>query len=165
MSEPIITMRGIVKKYHIGKPNELEILHGIDMDVREGEFVSIVGASGAGKSTLMKIVAGVYIPDQGNMRLREQEIRLTSPLDALQNGIAMIHQELNLMPFMTVAENIWIRREPKNALGFIDHAELRDRTQALFDELNIDIDPEIAIGDFLHGGGSILRLTPQLAQD
>ena len=57
----------------------------------------------------------------------------------------MVHQELNLMPFMTGAENIWIRREPKNALGFIDHAELRDRTQSLFDELNIDIDPEIEI--------------------
>ena len=120
-------------------------LDDVSFRVRPGSVHALMGENGAGKSTLMKIVAGVYIPDQGNMRLREQEIRLTSPLDALQNGIAMIHQELNLMPFMTVAENIWIRREPKNALGFIDHAELRDRTQALFDELNIDIDPEIEI--------------------
>jgi inositol transport system ATP-binding protein len=120
-------------------------LDNVSFRVRPGSVHALMGENGAGKSTLMKIVAGVYIPDQGNMRLREQEIRLTSPLDALQNGIAMIHQELNLMPFMTVAENIWIRREPKNALGFIDHAELRDRTQSLFDELNIDIDPEIEI--------------------
>jgi inositol transport system ATP-binding protein len=93
----------------------------------------------------MKIVAGVYTPDQGSVHLRGSAIVLKSPLDALQNGIAMIHQELNLMPFMTVAENIWIRREPKNALGFIDHAELRKKTKALFVELNIDIDPEIEI--------------------
>ena len=120
-------------------------LDDVSFRVRPGSVHALMGENGAGKSTLMKIVAGVYIPDQGNMRLREQEIRLTSPLDALQNGIAMIHQELNLMPFMTVAENIWIRREPKNALGFINHAELREKTQALFDELNIDIDPEIEI--------------------
>ncbi|MFT3847656.1 MAG: sugar ABC transporter ATP-binding protein [Propionivibrio sp.] len=120
-------------------------LDDVSFRVRPGSVHALMGENGAGKSTLMKIVAGVYIPDQGNMRLREQDIRLTSPLDALQNGIAMIHQELNLMPFMTVAENIWIRREPKNALGFINHAELREKTQALFDELNIDIDPEIEI--------------------
>lgn len=120
-------------------------LDNVSFRVRPGSVHALMGENGAGKSTLMKIVAGIYTPDQGTMRLRESEIQLKSPLDALQNGIAMIHQELNLMPFMTVAENIWIRREPQNMIGIINHAELRDRTQALFDELNIDIDPEIEI--------------------
>jgi inositol transport system ATP-binding protein len=70
---------------------------------------------------------------------------LHGPLDALNNGIAMIHQELNLMPFMTVAENIWIRREPKNRFGFVDHGELKRRTQELFNRLVIDIDPEAEV--------------------
>ena len=76
-----------------------------------------MGENGAGKSTLMKIIAGIYTPDRGDdPPARARRSRSTSPLDALENGIAMIHQELNLMPFMTVAENIWIRREPMNAL-------------------------------------------------
>jgi len=120
-------------------------LDDVQFRVRPGSVHALMGENGAGKSTLMKIVAGIYTPDKGTMHLRGSAITLKSPLDALENGIAMIHQELNLMPFMTVAENIWIRREPKNALGFINHGEMRERTKALFDELNIDIDPEIEI--------------------
>jgi inositol transport system ATP-binding protein len=104
-----------------------------------------MGENGAGKSTLMKIIAGIYQPDSGTLRLRGADIRLASPLDALQNGIAMIHQELNLMPFMTVAENIWIRREPTTKLGFVDHGELRRKTADLFRKLKINLDPEIEV--------------------
>ncbi len=93
----------------------------------------------------MKILAGIYTPDKGDIRLKGIEIQLKSPLDALENGIAMIHQELNLMPFMTVAENIWIRREPKNRLGFIDHGVMHRMTEELFTRLNIAIDPDIEV--------------------
>jgi inositol transport system ATP-binding protein len=106
-----------------------------------------MGENGAGKSTLMKIIAGIYIPDSGSFRLKGQEIRLTSPLEALQYGIAMIHQELNLMNYMTVAENIWIRREPLNGFGFVRHEEMRRRTSELFDRLDINIDPEAEVRD------------------
>ncbi|AFL50369.1 putative ribose/galactose/methyl galactoside import ATP-binding protein 2 [Sinorhizobium fredii USDA 257] len=107
---------------------------------------ALMGENGAGKSTLMKIIAGIYTPDSGTFKWRGQPIRLSSPLDALDNGIAMIHQELNLMAPMTVSENIWIRREPKNRFGFIDHDELRRRTLELFDRLGIDIDPDEQVG-------------------
>ncbi|HWK46261.1 MAG TPA: sugar ABC transporter ATP-binding protein [Stellaceae bacterium] len=120
-------------------------LDNVGFRLRPGSVHALMGENGAGKSTLMKIIAGVFAPDHGDFRMKGREIRLKSPLEALENGIAMIHQELNLMPFMTVAENIWIRREPKMGLGFIDHAEMRRRTQALFDQLSIDIDPEIEV--------------------
>ncbi|MGG6897818.1 sugar ABC transporter ATP-binding protein [Rhizobium sp. BR 315] len=120
-------------------------LDDVSFHLKRGTVHALMGENGAGKSTLMKILAGIYIPDQGEVRLKGVEIRLKSPLDALENGIAMIHQELNLMPYMTVAENIWIRREPKNRLGFVDHTEMRRKTEELFHRLNISIDPEIQV--------------------
>jgi ABC-type sugar transport system ATPase subunit len=78
-------------------------LDNVSFRLRRGHVHALMGENGAGKSTLMKIIAGIYTPDSGSFRLKGQEIRLTSPLDALQYGIAMIHQELNLMAYMTVA--------------------------------------------------------------
>ena len=92
-------------------------LDNVNLRIRRGTVHALMGENGAGKSTLMKIIAGVYQPDTGEIRLKGNQIKIESPLQALEAGIAMIHQELNLMPFMTVAENIWIRREPVNALG------------------------------------------------
>ena len=120
-------------------------LDDVSFRLRAGTVHALMGENGAGKSTLMKIIAGIYQPDSGTFRLRGQEVRLQSPLNALENGIAMIHQELNLMPYMTVAENIWIRREPKTRVGFVDHGELRRKTAALFQKLKINIDPEIEV--------------------
>ena len=122
-------------------------LDNVSFRLKRGHVHALMGENGAGKSTLMKIIAGIYEPDSGSFRLKGQEIRLTSPLDALQYGIAMIHQELNLMNYMTVAENIWIRREPLNGLGFVRHHEMRRRTRELFDRLDIRIDPEAEVRD------------------
>ncbi|MBA8833144.1 sugar ABC transporter ATP-binding protein [Rhizobium leguminosarum] len=120
-------------------------LDDVQFRLKRASVHALMGENGAGKSTLMKILAGIYTPDKGDIRLKGIEIQLKSPLDALENGIAMIHQELNLMPFMTVAENIWIRREPKNRLGFIDHGVMHRMTEELFTRLNIAIDPDIEV--------------------
>ena len=140
-------------------------LDNVAFKVRPGTVHALMGENGAGKSTLMKIVAGVYTPDQGTMRLRGEEITLKSPLDALLKGISMIHQELNLMPFMTVAENIWIRREPINSLGFVNHTELREKTRALFAELNIDIDPEIEIQNLSISNRQMVEIAKAVSYD
>jgi len=120
-------------------------LDNVKFKLRAGTVHALMGENGAGKSTLMKIVAGIYTPDSGSFKLRGQDIRLKNPLDALENGIAMIHQELNLMGPMSVAENIWIRREPANRFGFINHSEMQRRTEELFTRLNIDIDPMVEV--------------------
>jgi inositol transport system ATP-binding protein len=122
-------------------------LDDVSFRLKRGHVHALMGENGAGKSTLMKIIAGIYTPDAGSFRLKGQEIRLSSPLDALQYGIAMIHQELNLMNYMTVAENIWIRREPLNGFGLVRHQEMRRRTQELFDRLDIAVDPEAEVRD------------------
>jgi inositol transport system ATP-binding protein len=122
-------------------------LDNVSFRLKRGTVHALMGENGAGKSTLMKVLAGIYTPDKGVVRLKGAEIRLKSPLDALENGIAMIHQELNLMSLMTVAENIWIRREPLTRFGFVDHGEMERRTEELFKRLNIQIDPEAKVGD------------------
>jgi inositol transport system ATP-binding protein len=141
-SEFLLQVEGVRKEF----PGVVA-LDDVAFRLKPGTVHALMGENGAGKSTLMKIIAGIYRPDSGSFHLRGKDIQLASPLDALENGIAMIHQELNLMPFMTVAENIWIRREPKTVIGFVDHAELHRKTASLFEKLNINIDPEIEVRD------------------
>ncbi|AWC22783.1 sugar ABC transporter ATP-binding protein [Aminobacter sp. P9b] len=121
-------------------------LDNVQLRLKRGSVHALMGENGAGKSTLMKIVAGIYTPDSGSFKLRGEDINLRGPLDALEHGIAMIHQELNLMAPMSVAENIWIRREPLTRLGFVDHGQMRRKTAELFKRLNIDIDPDVQVG-------------------
>lgn len=120
-------------------------LDDVKLQIRPGTVHALMGENGAGKSTLMKVIAGIYQPDSGEVRLRGEVITLESPLKAQESGIAMIHQELLLMNYMTVAENIWIRREPTNQLGFIDHRKMHDMTVSLFQRLNIHLDPEAQV--------------------
>ena len=140
-------------------------LDNVQFKLKRGHVHALMGENGAGKSTLMKIISGIYTPDSGSFRLKGQEIRLNSPLDALQYGIAMIHQELNLMAYMTVAENIWIRREPRNALGFIRHDEMRRRTRELFDRLDIQIDPDVEVRDLSVASRQMVEIAKAVSYD
>ncbi|MFT4014677.1 MAG: sugar ABC transporter ATP-binding protein [Paracoccus sp. (in: a-proteobacteria)] len=138
----VLSIRGIRKEF----PGVLA-LDDVQLKIRPGSVHALMGENGAGKSTLMKIIAGIYQPDAGEILLRGQPVTLSSPLDALEQGISMIHQELLLMNSMTVAENIWIRREPKGAFGLVDHGKMSAMTQELFDRLNIRLDPDALVGD------------------
>ena len=139
-SAPLLEIHGIRK----GFPGVVA-LDNVGFKLRAGTVHALMGENGAGKSTLMKIIAGIYMPDRGDISLKGKKIALKSPIDALNHGIAMIHQELNLMPYMTVAENVWITREPKNRFGFVDHAALYRQTEELFAALNIDIDVRVDV--------------------
>ncbi|MGO4855583.1 sugar ABC transporter ATP-binding protein [Phaeovulum sp. W22_SRMD_FR3] len=136
LPEAILEIEGIRKEF----PGVVA-LDDVQFRLRPGTVHALMGENGAGKSTLMKIIAGVYTPDRGTIRLQGEVVKLNGPLDALEKGIAMIHQELALMPYMTVAENIWIRREPRNMFGVINHTQMAAMTRALFERLNIQIDP------------------------
>src|ERR1700712_3564025 len=139
-------------------------LDNVELRVRPGSVLALMGENGAGKSTLMKIIAGIYQPDAGEIRLKGNRIRIETPLDALEAGIAMIHQELNLMAHMTVAENIWIRREPLR-FGFVDHRELNRRTRALFDHLGIDVDPTSEVRDHSVATRQMIEIAKAVSYD
>ncbi len=140
-------------------------LDDVSFRLKRGHVHALMGENGAGKSTLMKIISGIYTPDSGSFKLKGQEIKLASPLDALRYGIAMIHQELNLMAYMTVAENIWIRREPLNALGFVRHDEMRRQTRALFERLDIGIDPETEVRDLSVASRQMVEIAKAVSYD
>lgn len=143
----------------------VKALSHVQLRVRPGTVLALMGENGAGKSTLMKIIAGIYQPDAGEVRLRGVPVRFETPLQALQSGIAMIHQELNLMPFMTIAENIWLGREPLNALHLVDHGKMRRQTQALLDRLRIALDPEDSVGSLSIAGRQMVEIAKAVSYD
>ncbi len=116
------------------------------MRVRPGTVHALMGENGAGKSTLMKCLIGIYRPDSGVIRIKGETVQFQDTLDALRSGISMIHQELNLVPWMTVAENIWLGREPVK-FGLVDHRQLNKQTQALLNKLNIRLDADSMVGE------------------
>ncbi|SNT76102.1 sugar ABC transporter ATP-binding protein [Paracoccus seriniphilus] len=122
-------------------------LDDVQLRIRPGSVHALMGENGAGKSTLMKIIAGIYSPDRGEVRFAGKPLNIRTPIDALNSGIAMIHQELNLMNSMTVAENVWIGREPRNGFGLIDHAKMNRMAADLFADLNIKLNPRAMVGD------------------
>jgi len=140
MTEALLLMEGIEKSF----PG-VHALSGCRFELRSGEVHALVGENGAGKSTLMKVLAGVYSKDAGRLRYKGAEVEIPSPRAAQQLGISMIHQELNLMPHLTVAQNIFIGREPRRALGFLDDRKLNDNARRLLETLRLDLDPRTRV--------------------
>ncbi|WP_206003252.1 sugar ABC transporter ATP-binding protein [Paraburkholderia polaris] len=115
-------------------------LDSVDFDLRRGEVHAVCGENGAGKSTLMKIISGQYPPDDGSIVYKGNDCRFATSLEAQAAGIAIIHQELNLVPHLSVAENIFLAREPRRGI-FVDRARLRADAQRCLDRLGVDIAP------------------------
>ena len=139
MGETILKMQGI-QKYFPG----VHALDNAQLEVRSGEVMALVGENGAGKSTLMKILTGIYPKDGGTIEYFGEQIELNGPKDAQNRGICIVHQELNLMQHLTVADNIFIGRESTSGL-FLNQAEQNRRTQELLDSLHLTIDPKAVV--------------------
>jgi ribose transport system ATP-binding protein len=122
-------------------------LDAVQLDLRPGEVHAVVGENGAGKSTLMKLLSGIDRPDSGEFFLDGQPYTPSNPRHAQELGIAIIHQELNLMPDLTVAQNIYIGREPRVAGVFLSEAALNRRTRELLTRLGLPLEPTDLVGD------------------
>lgn len=143
MSEWLIQMEGIMKEF----PGVLA-LNNCRFDLRAGEVHALMGENGAGKSTLMKILTGVYRKDAGTIEFKGQPVELSNPKAAQDAGISMIHQELNLAPDLTVAQNIFIGREPRRKLRlFLDDRALHRQVKELFERMGLDMDPSIKVSE------------------
>lgn len=116
-------------------------LDDVSFSLRAGETHALVGENGAGKSTLIKVLTGVHRPDGGELRLSGDPVGFARPSEAQQAGISTIYQEVNLVPLMSVARNIFLGREPRNRLGLIDFARMHRETTGLLDDFGISVDP------------------------
>ncbi|WP_152044712.1 sugar ABC transporter ATP-binding protein [Aureimonas psammosilenae] len=140
MSE-LVRMEGIDKSF----PG-VQALKRARFDLRAGEVHALMGENGAGKSTMMKILSGIYPMTAGDILLQGRPVEISSPRAAQDLGIAIIHQELNLMPDLSAAENIFIGREPKRAFGLLDDARLNADARAIFQSMRLDLDPRTLVG-------------------
>lgn len=122
----------------------VKALDNVNLRVRPHSVHALMGENGAGKSTLLKCLFGIYEKDQGKIFFKGQEINFSSSKEALENGVSMVHQELNLVLQRTVMDNMWLGRYPTKG-WFIDHGKMYDDTKRIFDELDIDIDPKVKV--------------------
>ncbi len=143
MGDVLVLMEGIEKSF----PG-VHALSSCRFELRTGEVHALVGENGAGKSTLMKVLAGVYHKDAGSIFYKGREVVIPNPRAAQLLGISMVHQELNLMNHLTVAQNIFIGREPRQRLPFLlDENKINSQAQELFDTLHMKLDPRTRVAD------------------
>ncbi|HEY9509371.1 MAG TPA: ATP-binding cassette domain-containing protein, partial [Verrucomicrobiae bacterium] len=134
METPFLSMRGIGKRF----PGVIA-LDRVNLDVGAGEVLALCGENGAGKSTLMKIIGGVYQPDDGEIILRGNAVKIDHVTDSMKLGVAFIHQELNVLDNLDVAANVFLGREPKNALNLINLKKIHAETEPLLKRLGLNI--------------------------
>lgn len=142
----------------------VKALDNVSLRVRPGTVHALMGENGAGKSTLMKCLIGMYRPDKGTIKIKGEPVQFQDTMDALRSGISMIHQELNLVPYMTVAENIWLGREPMK-FGFVDHARLNQKTQELLNRLNIRLKAESMVGELSIASQQMVEIAKAVSWD
>jgi ribose transport system ATP-binding protein len=141
------------------------VLHGVGIELRAGTVHGLVGENGAGKSTLMKILAGVYTRDAGTVELDGTAVDFTHPLQAMKAGVATVFQEFNLLPERSVAENVFLGREPRRA-GFVDNRAMVEATASLLRDLEIDfIDPNAAVRTLTVAEQQVVEITKALSFD
>ena len=159
MSDVILTMKGIDKSF----PG-VHALDHVDLEVRRGEVHALMGENGAGKSTLMKVLTGIYSKDEGTITFEGKEVEFTNPREAQDAGIVIVHQELNMLGHLTVAQNIFIGREFMKG-KFIDDRKMNEEARKLFDQLGIDIDPTETMSRLTVGKQQMCEIAKAISHD
>ncbi|AEF45322.1 Monosaccharide-transporting ATPase [Serratia sp. AS12] len=156
---PYLTFKGIGKTF----PG-VKALDDISFSCQAGQIHSLMGENGAGKSTLLKILSGNYAPTQGEIQLKGQPVQFTNTTDALNAGVAIIYQELHLVPEMTVAENIYLGQLPTK-LGLVDRKLLRYESRLQLEHLGLDIDPDTPLKYLSIGQWQMVEIAKALARN
>lgn len=159
MGEVILTMKGIDKSF----PG-VHALDHVDLEIRKGEVHALMGENGAGKSTLMKVLTGIYKKDSGTITYEGKSTEFANPKEAQEAGVVIVHQELNMMNHLSVAQNIFIGREIMSG-KLIDDRKMISETQKLFDRLDINIDPNDKMGDLTVGKQQMCEIVKAISHD
>lgn len=159
--EVLLEMNNISKSF-----SGVQVLSNVNLSIKRGEVHALVGENGAGKSTLMKIILGIHKVDSGEIIYKNQRVHIDSPKKALHLGISMIHQELSLIPDGTVAENIWIGREPTKKVNLlIDRKLLYKKTEKLLAKLQLDLDPREKVKNLSIGSQQLVEIARAMSYD
>jgi len=157
-TDVILEAKGIEKAF----PG-VRALSGVSLRVRAGRLVALLGENGAGKSTLMNILSGVLPPDAGTVCLDGHVVRFANPQQAQAAGIGIVFQELSLIPYLTVAENVYLGREPRNAIGLIDYARLHADTAGVLLRLDLAVEPTALVADLRLGQQQLVEIARALS--
>jgi erythritol transport system ATP-binding protein len=158
-TDAVMRARGVTKVY-----GGTHALRGVDLDVRRGHVTALIGENGAGKSTLMKILAGVETQTTGTIELDGQQVSFRSPTEAVAHGVAIIHQELNLCPNLSIADNIFVGREQRRG-AFVDFSAQRRAAIELLAHLEEPMDPATLVGDLRLGQQQLVEIARALSED
>jgi len=142
----------------------VQALKDVQFELNAGEVLTLVGENGAGKSSLMKILSGIYSRDSGVIELEGREVEIDGPKAAQKLGISIIHQEMNLMPHLTIAQNIYIGREPRGGI-FLREQALNKKTRELLDNLGIDLNPRAVVGELTVATQQMVEIAKALSFD
>lgn len=161
MSHPVILeMKGIVKSF-----GPVKALKGVDFDLRAGEVHALMGENGAGKSTLMKVLTGIHDANEGTIHYNGKQVAYSKPKEAMEDGIVIVHQELNMMNHLTVAQNIFIGREEFRHNLLIDDGASIKKAKKLFELLKLDINPTEKVGNLTVGKQQMVEIAKALSMD
>lgn len=158
--ETLLEARNITKKF-----SGVTALSKVDLLLNPGKVTALIGENGAGKSTLLKIMSGIYTDYEGDILYKGQKIQFSIPKDAQDKGISIIHQELNLIPHLTVAQNIFLGREMINSIGFLDRNGMIQKTRALMQKLKLNVDPLAPVSTLKVGQQQIVEIAKALLTD
>ncbi len=159
MGETILKMQGI-QKYFSG----VHALNGVNFELRAGEVHALMGENGAGKSTLIKVLCGIHKRDGGSIELFGEEVSFGNIAESQAAGISVIHQELNMMNHLTVAQNMFIGREFKKGF-FLDDSAMEREAQALFDKMGVKIDPAVKLGSLTVGKQQMVEIAKAISRE
>jgi ribose transport system ATP-binding protein len=143
----------------------IKALDSVNFEVYKGQVNAIVGENGAGKSTLMKVLTGIHQDYDGQIILDGRKVTFANPKEAQNNGIAIIHQELNLIPYLSVAENVFLGREFVNRLGLIDYKKMYGETKKLLERLDLHVNPRMKVSSLRIGQQQIVEIAHALSLD
>lgn len=160
MSEYILELKNISKAF----PG-VQALDGVNLSLRPGTVHALMGENGAGKSTLMKCLFGIYTKDTGEVIFNNESVNFSNPKEAITGGVAMIHQELQPIPKMTIAENLFLGNYPMTKFGTVDHAEINRQTKELLKLVGLDFEPKTLLGELTVSQMQLVEIAKALAYD